>query len=553
MSRSSSKLSRPSRVSRTKHSPKSSPRVQISGQLFQKRSKSSNNSKTRAVTESSVESDLSYIESQLHSVPQTRLVANSASSSSATAVQTPPAVAQTDDVPLAAPAPPRVEVNHKHVLHSVKSALSTVSSHISHNISNHISRVRSHTDKSSQKVESQSTPAKSPASTVENSVSASTQIKFKESDESSLADLPRVVSSELSSSVHDANSSTPSGKHSSPTSSQKSTKDLNPIHTLIPFVERQLKRANNSALAQSVLFKLGIGSLALWLIASIYWAVHNQLSFTGFILTLGASVLWVVPLSFFILLFLFTVYVDTTVISQKEQIEKFLPDLYHNMASNMRAGMTIEQALLSASKPQFGLLAIELEYVAKKAFVGDDISVALTQFAQKYDSKILKRSVLLIIEGLNAGSEMSDLLENLALSIEEMESRRASMAANVTQYSIFIMVSVLVAAPMLFAVANQLLSIIHVVASKLTSQNVSGVGGISLSLTGEAVSSSDFFLFTCLMLFCSVTMSTIIISAIKKGNYTSGLKDLPLYWIVTLGLFIGSHAILQALFGGVFI
>ena len=68
--------------------------------------------------------------------------------------------------------------------------------------------------------------------------------------------------------------------------------------------------------------------------------------------------------------------------------------------------MTIDKALWYAVRPKFGVLANEIETVAKETMKGEDLKIALQKFADKYDSILLKRSISLLSEGIDAGGEI---------------------------------------------------------------------------------------------------------------------------------------------------
>src|SRR3989338_5231262 len=63
--------------------------------------------------------------------------------------------------------------------------------------------------------------------------------------------------------------------------------------------------------------------------------------------------------------------------SLKNRVEEVLPDFLSLSASNVRAGMTIDQAMWYAAKPEFGILSTEVATVAKKAFGGVPFNTAI--------------------------------------------------------------------------------------------------------------------------------------------------------------------------------
>ena len=106
---------------------------------------------------------------------------------------------------------------------------------------------------------------------------------------------------------------------------------------------------------------------------------------------LSIITLWI--LVFIVLLFLlwvlFYIIIDLKIFKRKVDIEDVLADYLQLTASNIRAGMTIDRALWYAVRPRFGVLANEIETVAKETMRGEDLKTALQKFADKYDSILL--------------------------------------------------------------------------------------------------------------------------------------------------------------------
>ncbi|MBU0460948.1 MAG: type II secretion system F family protein, partial [Nanoarchaeota archaeon] len=120
-----------------------------------------------------------------------------------------------------------------------------------------------------------------------------------------------------------------------------------------------------------------------------------------------------VVLVFLVWLILYLV-VDLRIYTRKVQIEEVLPDFLQLTSANVRAGMPIDKALWFAVRPRFGVLAKEMEEVAKRTFVGEELEVALKEFSTRYDSLVLKRSIYMLIEGLKAGGEVGEILNRIA-------------------------------------------------------------------------------------------------------------------------------------------
>jgi len=238
----------------------------------------------------------------------------------------------------------------------------------------------------------------------------------------------------------------------------------------------------------------------------------------------------------------FYLAVDLKIFKRKVDIEEVLPDFLQLTASNINAGMTIERALWYAVRPRFGVLANEIEAVAKETMGGVDLKIALEKFASRYDSVILKRAVSMINEGIDAGGRIGDLLNKIALDIQEQKSMLKEMSANVTTYVIFITFATVVAAPVLFALSGVLIQVVEKLGSSLGGTgNVAVSVGIPLSFSGAGVTQTDFKIFAVTSLVITSLFSAMMASTIKKGNVKSGIKYIPIFIAISLALYFVSQ------------
>jgi pilus assembly protein TadC len=266
---------------------------------------------------------------------------------------------------------------------------------------------------------------------------------------------------------------------------------------------------------------------------------YDQLQYNYFFIVVLLLFIWVLifAIVWFLVWLLFYLSLDVAIFNRRKKLEDVLPDFLQLVSSNIRAGMTIDQALWFSVRPRFGVLAHEIEEVAKRTFVGEPLDVALRHFVEKYDSKMLERSINLLIEGLSAGGELGELLNKIASNINEINIMKKEMAANVTTYVIFITFATVVAAPFLFGMAFQLITVIKEVFSRV---NISPgtVSGFSVNISQEAVSTSDFLTFAIVSLLITSFFSAIIVSTIKKGNIKAGIKYIPAFMISSVLLFL---------------
>jgi pilus assembly protein TadC len=271
---------------------------------------------------------------------------------------------------------------------------------------------------------------------------------------------------------------------------------------------------------------------------------------------IAAFALWTFAfvILFFIIWAIFFIYIDFRLIKRKNEIEAVLPDFLQLTASNINAGMTVDKALWFAVRPRFGVLAREIEDIAKDTMSGADLKASLVSFGSRYDSVTLKRTISMINEGIESGGEIGELLNRIALDIQEQRAMLNEMAANVTTYVIFISFAAIVAAPILFSLSGVLIDVVGTLSETLGgSANEAATSGIPLSFSGTGISAKDFKIFVVVSLTISSIFSSIMVGAIKKGNIHSGLKYIPIFIFVSVSLYLVAQFFAGKLIGVFFI
>jgi len=247
------------------------------------------------------------------------------------------------------------------------------------------------------------------------------------------------------------------------------------------------------------------------------------------------------------------VYLDIRMHQYVRQIEDALPDFLQLASANISAGMTIDRALWYAIRPKFGRVAKEMETVANYTIAGEDLEKALLKLGKKYDSRILKETINLIVEGIQSGGEMGNLMSKLSANIKDTQLMRKEIGASVTTYAIFIGVATVLAAPVLFALSTQLLIIIQKIFSTVNiDQSTGASSSFSFNFSGESINMKNFKIFAVLVLSISSFFSACIISVIRKGSEKDGLKLIPIFFIISLIIYYLSTAMFAVLMGGLF-
>lgn len=283
----------------------------------------------------------------------------------------------------------------------------------------------------------------------------------------------------------------------------------------------------------------------------------NSLAVKLFYTLLITLMLWCLG---FVLLLLslwccFFAIIDLKIYQRKKQIEEVFPDFLQLTSANISAGMPIDRALWFAVRPRFGVLANEIEDVAKSTLVGEKLGVALQTFADKYESLIVQRSINLLLEGLEAGGEIADLLNRVAKNIVDTRIIKREMASNVTTYVIFISFAALVGAPFLFGLSTELIVIMQSILGNIdmgsSTQSYGGIGGM-MTASPDSIAIGDYKIFAVICIIITSFFSSVLVTIIRKGEVKEGLHLIPIFIGIGLVVYFIAISLLHLMLSGFF-
>ncbi len=231
---------------------------------------------------------------------------------------------------------------------------------------------------------------------------------------------------------------------------------------------------------------------------------------------------------------------------RRNKLEATLPDFLTLVASNIKAGMTLDQAMWYSAKPEFGLLSTEVKAIIKSSFSGESLESTLDTLGGRFDSKVFKRTILLLKQATATGGELTNVLERTADDVRNTIIMKKEIAASLVLYEIFVLFASVVGTPFLFAVAAKLISVFERIAPS-AGGGLAGapVGGQfsavqAIRISGPVISSADFFWFSVPTIFVTALISSFIVSVIRTGSKSQGMKYFPfvlagaflVYWLV---------------------
>ena len=232
-------------------------------------------------------------------------------------------------------------------------------------------------------------------------------------------------------------------------------------------------------------------------------------------------------------------------------IEASLPDALQLMASNLRSGMTPDKALLLASRPEFGPLKAEIDYVGKQVTLGKSIGAAMLEMASHVRSKKLLRAVELINSGLESGGSLSNLLEATAGHLQEQTLVDKKIKAAITMYIIFIFSAAAMITPVLLGLSSTLVEILR---SSLSQIDIPSSAASALPIKVSKIELTKEFLNMYIMIFLVVNgfLASSLLGLIAKGKQREGLRYFVPMILLAIPLFLLAKAGIQSILSGLF-
>jgi len=237
------------------------------------------------------------------------------------------------------------------------------------------------------------------------------------------------------------------------------------------------------------------------------------------------------------------------------KIEEVLPDALQTISANVRAGMTTENAIWMGARPEFGPLEEEIKIVSSKCFGGKPISQALKEMDERVKSNTLERAVKLLVEGIELGGEMAPLLDEVSRDIKSTTALKKEVLNATLMYTIFIVFSSMIAAPVLFASSLYYSEMsLSIMKNRLElPPDIPVTGGFSILMRGGSKASlinpSEVNIFAISCITLTTTFGALTLAQIRYGKVMRGLKLVPVFLIGALSVFFIAHSVFQSAFG----
>ena len=315
---------------------------------------------------------------------------------------------------------------------------------------------------------------------------------------------------------------------------------MNPIKNYVERINRLLNYCDTGMPAKKFAF------FTIWFPTLVGFIVAVLLINEATLLVFAALVGTIVVLE--VIIFGYLVLVKN---SRVEDAEEMLPDFLLLVANNTRSGMTPDRALLVSAKDEFGVLGKEVRRVLRESVSGKPFEEILPKIGERLDSKVIANTIRLIIEGTYSGGDLPSLLERTSYDVRSMRTVKKDVDSVIVTYRMFIASAVVFGAPLLFAVAT---NIVEVMMKMRETLNVGGIPVAAGSFTQIAgpigISVDSLLMFAVVSIMLNTFFASLAMGLMSKGKMTAGLAYFPVLLFISLAFFFTIRMGIKTLLGG---
>ena len=305
-------------------------------------------------------------------------------------------------------------------------------------------------------------------------------------------------------------------------------------------MEKKLKKIKTKEEKRQIKRNLYFG-LIIGLVLGIIFFILKRNMIISLIITIASVVL-----------FLFYIYVKNILkeSARIRKIESIFPDFLSLMASNLRAGMTIDKAMFLSSRKEFYPLDEEVMKTGKDITTGKSIETSLLNLSSRIGSKNIHKTILLIISGIRAGGDLAVLLEETSVNTREKTFVEKKAASSVLMYVIFIFLAVGLFAPALFSLSSILVEVLSSLLNEIPSVDASM--NIPFTLSSINVSVTFIKYFAVVFMIVIDILASLVLGLVGKGEEKEGVKYMIPLLVLSITVFFTIRLALSGFIAGLF-
>ncbi|MCL5675030.1 MAG: type II secretion system F family protein [Candidatus Marsarchaeota archaeon] len=316
--------------------------------------------------------------------------------------------------------------------------------------------------------------------------------------------------------------------------------------SLVRFLSRELDLAGVKTTVNNLIGIAVIGGIATFIaVAVIVFALIK--------LNAGIAVLAGI-FSAAILEFAIYSILELKIEQRKNFVEGILPEYLQLTSANIRSGMAIDKAMVSATRPEFKYFSDDVVQISKQLYTGETFQNSLISLGNNYRSVQLRHTVRMINESMRYGGGMTDMLNDIAKDIRNQQTIQKEISGQLFMYTIFISFAAIIGAPALYALTDKMIAITDNVWAGILQQNPGGLPSTGVSFLKPSppkVTQGEYNDFAILAILIISALGSFIVSVIMNGSIIRGIRYLPIFLLIGFTVFFITGFVISSIFNGI--
>ncbi len=244
----------------------------------------------------------------------------------------------------------------------------------------------------------------------------------------------------------------------------------------------------------------------------------------------------------FVILDLFWAYPYFRALRVIDSIERTFPTVLREMSDILKAGGTYDSALREIKNNDYGPISAYFASIVRKLDEGGTLENSLYSFAQEMDSKIIKRTITIIVDAIKAGARLSRILDEIADDARAIYKLGEERKSQTMLQTAFILAAGVLVAPGIFGLVGTIITVLL----KSSINLVSSQYMVEQAITNRKLILDLFVLY----IFISNLAASIMISLMREGSIKKSFLYTPIILLISYTIYY-IVAIISAKFLGV--
>jgi archaeal flagellar protein FlaJ len=213
------------------------------------------------------------------------------------------------------------------------------------------------------------------------------------------------------------------------------------------------------------------------------------------------------------------------------RLEAEFPAMVRDISLSVKSGMTLKGAMSLAAGGQYGALTKAIKQMDNAISWGVSFEDALLQFARKYPTVLIRRTVFTLIQASRMGGHLGEILEGIATDLEETKALEKRRNSETKPYLMVCYVSYFV-----FLAVIMILSYVFLPMMKEAAEATAGTA-LPTGMGQFAVSDAHLAKYNMLFFHALVIQgffAGIVTGKMAEGKVVAGLKHSVFFIIVAV-------------------